>query len=259
MQIQRITALALLLGYFLQVPISAADPLVYQVEMLIFTHEGGSMATGGGPAQPLTGIQDAIELADNGEGQSFERLPTTELVLATAKSILDQSGDYEIVEHVAWRQPGLDENAARAVRIHGGADYHRSTAAAALPGQGYESPDFYGETSGPVTLEQLDGTVKITLSQYLHVYTDLVLRKPVVTQTVTAGAEAQPINALYQFPIAQHRRMRSKELHYLDHPLLGILVQITPIEEPPKEPGPPPTASETNAANQDPRTQDVGD
>jgi hypothetical protein len=33
----------------------------------------------------------------------------------------------------------------------------------------------------------------------------------------------------------QHRKMRSSELHYLDHPLLGLLIQITPYEPPAKE------------------------
>ena len=31
--------------------------------------------------------------------------------------------------------------------------------------------------------------------------------------------------------LAQHRRMRSKELHYIDHPLMGMLIYINPISE----------------------------
>jgi hypothetical protein len=30
--------------------------------------------------------------------------------------------------------------------------------------------------------------------------------------------------------MSEHRRLRSKELHYLDHPMLGILISITPYE-----------------------------
>ena len=30
--------------------------------------------------------------------------------------------------------------------------------------------------------------------------------------------------------LRQHRRMRSNELHYIDHPLFGLLVRITPYE-----------------------------
>lgn len=245
MRTQRITALALLA---LSIFSHAAEPSTYQVEILIFTNEEGSMAGGGEPARPLTGLEQAVELTEGIEGESFQALPTSALWLATAKDILAQSGRHEIIEHLAWRQPGLDENAARPVHIHGGADYRRSTAAPALPGPGYESPNFYGEDPGPVTLEQLDGTVKLALGQYLHLYTDLVLRKPVATQTISVGPEARRDNALYQFPVAEHRRMRSHELHYLDHPLLGILVQITPVEEPQTRPTPA-TASETSTEN----------
>jgi hypothetical protein len=34
-----------------------------------------------------------------------------------------------------------------------------------------------------------------------------------------------------EYPIKFHRRMRSKELHYLDHPLVGILVMAKPVEK----------------------------
>ncbi len=37
--------------------------------------------------------------------------------------------------------------------------------------------------------------------------------------------------AMLSFPFRQSRRMRSGELHYLDHPLIGILVLVTPYED----------------------------
>jgi hypothetical protein len=35
--------------------------------------------------------------------------------------------------------------------------------------------------------------------------------------------------------LEEHRRMRSKELHYLDHPMLGVLIYIVPYELPERE------------------------
>ena len=32
------------------------------------------------------------------------------------------------------------------------------------------------------------------------------------------------------FELNESRRMRSKELHYLDHPAMGIIVKVTPVE-----------------------------
>jgi hypothetical protein len=34
------------------------------------------------------------------------------------------------------------------------------------------------------------------------------------------------------YRIAESRRMRSRELHYIDHPKLGVLIKITPVEVP---------------------------
>jgi hypothetical protein len=33
-----------------------------------------------------------------------------------------------------------------------------------------------------------------------------------------------------EYPIKSHRRMRSRELHYLDHPMVGILVMAMPVK-----------------------------
>ncbi len=57
----------------------------------------------------------------------------------------------------------------------------------------------------------LDGTVKISVERYLHIDLDLLL------------------NGRYRF--TGHRRMRSGETHYIDHPMLGALVLVSPLED----------------------------
>ncbi|GEM_PF-2362289 len=49
--------------------------------------------------------------------------------------------------------------------------------------------------------------------------------------TRAAVARGPDDKAMLSFPFRQSRRMRSGELHYLDHPLIGILVLVTPYEE----------------------------
>ncbi len=58
---------------------------------------------------------------------------------------------------------------------------------------------------------KLEGTVKVSLGRYLHVDLDLLLDQRYRLQT--------------------HRRMRSGELHYIDHPLMGALVLISPVDK----------------------------
>jgi hypothetical protein len=58
----------------------------------------------------------------------------------------------------------------------------------------------------------LRGLVRVTRGRYLHFETDLL---------VDAGAEGA-------VRTSQSRRMRSAEVHYIDHPRVGIVVRIDP-------------------------------
>lgn len=59
----------------------------------------------------------------------------------------------------------------------------------------------------------LDGTLTLARSRYLHLHADLVYADPYVDAPVA---------------LREVRRMRSGELHYLDHPRFGVLVQVNP-------------------------------
>ena len=56
------------------------------------------------------------------------------------------------------------------------------------------------------------GTVQLSRSRFLHLDLDLLLRDA---------------NGSYRF--TNHRRMRSNELHYIDHPMFGVVVITTPL------------------------------
>jgi hypothetical protein len=208
--------------------VSAAGPAAYKVEILAFTNEYGSMAVGGEPAQPLPNLQAAIDLTQPGAGDYFHALPDSELALATARSILEDSGRYEVITDVAWRQPSLNEQSAKGVRIHGGLEYTLPSAASTQTG--LVNSDLFNDPQVSSKLEQLDGTVTVVPGRYLDVTTDFVLRQPIATQALGMNRPGRAYE-LYQFRIKHERRMQSNELYYLDHPLLGILVQITPMEE----------------------------
>ncbi len=66
------------------------------------------------------------------------------------------------------------------------------------------SPNWYRIGSG-----DLQGLISVTRGRFLHLKTDLLLQRPDSAQT---------------YRIRLHRRMRSNELHYIDHPKVGIVV-----------------------------------
>ncbi len=80
----------------------------------------------------------------------------------------------------------------------------------------------------PVKLRQLEGTIKITIGRYLHVWTDLVYRRALSNSAMLNNN--QGYTELQTFRHRDHRKMRSKELHYIDNPSFGILVYALPIK-----------------------------
>ena len=70
------------------------------------------------------------------------------------------------------------------------------------------------ESAAPFVLE---GWFGVTLGRYLHFEAQLMLRRA-------------PDAAV----LSERRRMRTNEIHYLDHPAFGLLVRATPVA-PPKE------------------------
>lgn len=71
------------------------------------------------------------------------------------------------------------------------------------------------------------GLVRISLGRYLHIDTDLV-------QLVSE----QPDTPQQAIRSQDHRRMRSGELHHLDQPGFGVLVQINRYDPPARARGP---------------------
>ncbi len=98
----------------------------------------------------------------------------------------------------------------------------------------------------------ITGGFSLNVSRYLHVSTDLTVRHigqiqaphiltppetafPTATSDKplpTTQATATQRGILRYAHVAQSRRMRSRELHYIDHPLMGILIKLTPIKLP---------------------------
>ncbi len=102
---------------------------------------------------------------------------------------------------------------------------------------------------------ELDGKLNIYLQHYLYIQADLRLRaQGLLVHKFDEGEDIAPLNRnaegdhaqkaehfLFSIPMIQNRRVRSGEIHYFDHPLMGMFIQIRkmkqPGERPPEENG----------------------
>ncbi|NVK37980.1 MAG: hypothetical protein HWE18_08655 [Gammaproteobacteria bacterium] len=93
----------------------------------------------------------------------------------------------------------------------------------------WQQPVYDQQHSLPIYIEsslqnlgvpQLKGLFYLHVSRYLHSKIDLQF----------IPNQAKSPSELISFQ--QSRRMRSKEIHYIDHPLVGALIRILPVEHP---------------------------
>lgn len=214
------TLLGLLAG-FAAASVQAED---YAVEVIVFRHlapqAAGAWASDEGlpdfsAARRLTlAADDAASVAatapDAAAPAPFTALPASELRLAGAEKLLAGSAAYEVVAHVAWRQPGDAEIAVYIGDPAFGANPTDGTPAPAAPTA--------SEPGGSTALAlpsrpRAEGTLRLQVAlPEMRVQSDFV---------VLAGDTPVRVKAT--------RNLKSGELHYLDHELLGVLLQVSSL------------------------------
>lgn len=210
----------------------------------------------------------APESESEGEGEDkeppelgrapFQRLPPSTYQLKRSWQRLADSEAYRPLLHAAWRQPELPRHAAVPVHLHGGLFWYDDEAEggvaiepavpAAPPWRSEEEEeDDEGETGNGADEDTagtgavgppapvVDGTLRLVVSRYLHAEVDLLYRDPSPdpeTRTYRQPGLLVPEGADRQLPagfrMETSRRMRSGEIHYIDHPRFGVLVFVNP-------------------------------
>jgi hypothetical protein len=149
------------------------------------------------------------------QARSYRPEPSNTYLLAGEDSRLQHSGAYRVLLHRAWIQPVPDRDRLQPMLIQ------------------------IGERAGGWRIE---GYLGITRGRYLHMDTQLwyaanptapavaAQRNAFATPTALGGAGAD-LGPGYM-EMREQRRMRSGELHYLDHPKFGVLARVDPVQPP---------------------------
>ena len=170
--------------------------------------------------------------------QAWRKLPAEQHRLTEAVERLERSRHYRLLFHEAWRQPVAERGKALPIRVTAGEETLHDEEEAVEP----DPEELLSETWGyaPLTSEAmelederethppLEGLITISRGRYLHLQADLLYHRwlPVLAEEPGGGMEERRAS----FRMRQHRRMRSREVHYLDHPVLGVIVLFTPWE-----------------------------
>ncbi len=226
----------------------AAHARWYQVDVVVF-RQLSSLSSGGEAWSELNTLPDfvntvtlssiPIEAGPAGAAQiepagPFQRLAPSDMHLAGVVRRLRQSGAYAPILSAAWRQPSYGVVRARRVylsdlEVEAGQTPPLTTGPAAAP--------------APVVLShrQVEGIVSIKVARLLHIEVDFLYYH-----------EGTPVR------LSATRKAKLREIHYFDHPLFGVIVQVSPyvlpdvpdtVEVAPDEP-PDPGSEPVGAATQ---------
>lgn len=203
---------------------------------------------------PKIDLENAGSLADSDfrTQKGVRILPSSSYRLNGSVDKLNQHAGFQVLLHTAWRQGGRGRLSAPVFHIQAGKDFSSSyNLDGTLKGsvQGTEVIDGISEENIPASLYELDGKIQIYVDHYLYADVQMDLREPSVREVVLqvplklestqasdeavqSGfmAEVEPTvqkqEFLKSYRIIQKRRMKSSETHYLDHPLMGIIIQV---------------------------------
>jgi hypothetical protein len=148
---------------------------------------------------------------------------------AIAQKLLN-SRQYHILSHIAWRQPTVELANSRAVYVHDELMQEENLASISNKPTGLNN--LADSVEQEVKIKGFDGTVTVSLSRYLHLKTDITYYNPEVYLAEQIAQQNIDVPNIEHFRLVESRRMRSKEIHYLDHPYFGIIALITRYERP---------------------------
>lgn len=220
----------------------------YQVEAIIFEHtspDSGNEYWDSEPGLvPLTDsvipVHEIIHETELNAGDEvlvenppprlvpYMLLPAKKYRLEGVYQSLRQSREFRPIYHVSWQQPAVDGNRARAMHLQQEDNSNLfeltlppTMVTESIPAEFYE----------PIRL-LFDGIIRIRSSVFLHVDVDMVLfRQPPyvipVEQPEISLLNLIPENPPAYIRLQETRRIRLNELHYFDHPMFGVILQVS--------------------------------
>ncbi len=161
---------------------------------------------------PAMGDEPASTQVESGPGPiAFKALERTERGLLDAERRLRNSSEYAPLLAAAWRQPRFAMSGAKRVHLS-----DIDTRASARPSQ---LDDAAASEPAPALTPRIEGTVLVKVARQINVDIDFMY-----------DYDGTPVR------LKASRGVKLREVHYFDHPVFGVLVQVLPYDLPDEDP-----------------------
>ncbi len=244
----RLLGLVSLLG--LSTSLFAEEESWYQVEVIVFERtlpdfDGEQWQDSDYQSRDsLVELLPSEEAVVNGKPTPFSVLPVSRNRLAGSERVLRLSSNYQPLLHYSWQQPAYERRDARFVHIQKLTqeaeksnaneeirEPNTDTRPVAVAGS-VDEPEFIENFPDPGYL--IDGAVRVRSGFYLHVDVDLFYFTAIPLQNRIIKTEQEILNydpfGTMPVRLQETRRIKLNELHYFDHPLFGLIIQVSRLE-----------------------------
>lgn len=199
------------------------------------------------------------------QARGINLMPAEQFQLNTQYEALKNHAGFTPLAHIGWRQNSLDRDVSPQIRITGGQDYTGRFLKNGAPVQ-QSGMDVTTDNPDPTTapkdaLFELDGMIRLYVQTTPLVDTTFDLREPHRRERVIgtdiaddehetaieednhqdSGQEESTVQFghlqevkkqvqvdefLKAYRLEQTRKLSNNEVHYIDHPLMGLLIQV---------------------------------
>ena len=175
----------------------------YTVEVVTFTRaKSGQIQENwvNGLHKPSNSFLRTSASEINQSEMQIKAVPQSQWKLSRHAYSLGKDRGIKVRSHQAWRQPGLAKKASPWI-------------------------DLQSNSS------QLTGKIRISLSRYLHAEVDIQLFNPDWDPGASFSASQNQLLAAKKINFQASHKLKRDEIHYIDHPLAGVLIRIERFDQ----------------------------
>jgi len=132
--------------------------------------------------------------------------------LENEKQKIEKSLKFSVLKHITWQQPGYDKKNSKPIRLTAGEDLTRRYIDEAID---EKTIDILSQGR----LHEIHGFAKIYLDEYFTFVIELTL-----------NYFNKKTGELSQLKLSANKRLNDNETHYIDHPILGAIINITTLD-----------------------------
>jgi hypothetical protein len=231
---------------------------LYQVEMVVFARKNANTQEQFPDTiklrypNPLEQLRDAPTDTIDANNIHYIRLDDTQKTLSSAVNQLKRNEAVDVLFHESWQQPITSEKNSRNIVIAGGPKFgdhftlegsikisvatylklstnlwHSEFSSVPQESENSKLFELPPRPLPPKTIEELEK--EASLDTLFEQNTNPLNE----TSETTITASNQPVfQATNVILMQQSRDMKSDEVHYIDHPILGVVVKVTPVKVP---------------------------